>query len=65
MAEKIGIYFGSSTGATERVALMIKNEIDSYGIADVDVQVVSVLHGGYPLVSLHNSDGKFSNAKSP
>lgn len=41
MAEKIGIYFGSSTGATERVANMIKSEIDSYGVADVDVQVVS------------------------
>lgn len=42
MAEKIGIYFGSSTGATERAALLIKNEIDSYGIADVEVQVVSM-----------------------
>lgn len=41
MAEKIGIYFGSSTGATERVAHMIKGEIDSYGVADTDVHVVS------------------------
>ena len=42
MAEKIGIYFGSSTGATERVANIVKSEIDSYGVADVDVQVVSM-----------------------
>jgi flavodoxin I len=42
MADKIGIYFGSSTGATERVAGLIKEEIDAYGIADVDVHVVSM-----------------------
>ena len=41
MAEKIGIYFGSSTGATERAASMIKDEIESYGVAEVDVAVVA------------------------
>ncbi len=41
MAEKIGIYFGSSTGATERIANMLKKEIDATGLATCDVQVVS------------------------
>ena len=31
MAEKIGIYFGSSTGATERIANMLKNDIEATG----------------------------------
>ncbi len=42
MADKIGIFFGSSTGATERAATLIKNEIDAYAIADVEVHVVSM-----------------------
>ncbi|MGL4649415.1 MAG: flavodoxin [Caldilineaceae bacterium] len=42
MAAKIGLYFGSSTGATERVATLIKEEIAGYGVADVDVTVVSM-----------------------
>ena len=42
MADKIGIFFGSSTGATERAALMIKAEINASGIGDVDVQVVAM-----------------------
>ena len=42
MAEKIGLYFGSSTGATERVSHMIKAEIDGYGVAEVDVHVVAM-----------------------
>jgi flavodoxin I len=42
MPEKIGLYFGSSTGATERVALMIKSEIEATGLAEVDVQVVAM-----------------------
>ena len=41
MAEKIGIYFGSSTGATERIANMLKNDIEATGVATCDVQVVS------------------------
>jgi flavodoxin I len=41
MAEKFGLYFGSSTGATERVAGLIKSEIESYGIGEVDVMVIS------------------------
>ena len=41
MAEKIGIYFGSSTGATERIANMIANDITATGVATCDVQVVS------------------------
>jgi len=42
MTAKIGIFFGSSTGATERAATLIKNEIDAYAIADVEVHVVSM-----------------------
>lgn len=42
MAAKIGIYFGSSTGATERAAILIKEEIAGYGVGDVDVNVVSM-----------------------
>ncbi len=42
MAAKIGLYFGSSTGATERVAILIKEEIAGYEVADVDVSVVSM-----------------------
>ena len=41
MADKIGIYFGSSTGATERIAGLIKHEFEGAGFADVDIQVVS------------------------
>lgn len=41
MAEKIGIYFGSSTGATERVAHMLQSELQGYGL-EVDVMVVSM-----------------------
>lgn len=41
MAEKIGLFFGSSTGATERVAHIIKGLIEDTGLAEVDVLVVS------------------------
>lgn len=41
MAEKIGIFFGSSTGATERIANMLKTEIEAASSATCDVQVVS------------------------
>lgn len=39
---KIGIFFGSSTGCTERVSHLIKNEIDATGLATADVNVISV-----------------------
>ncbi|MBW7885871.1 MAG: flavodoxin [Caldilineaceae bacterium] len=42
MTAKIGIFFGSSTGCTERVALMIKEEIEATGVATCDVMVISV-----------------------
>ncbi len=41
MTAKIGIFFGSSTGCTERVANMIKNEIEATGLATCDVMVIS------------------------
>jgi flavodoxin I len=39
---KIGIFFGSSTGCTERIAHLIKNEIDATGLATTDVMVMSI-----------------------
>jgi flavodoxin I len=39
---KIGIFFGSSTGCTDRVANLIKAEIDATGVATSDVMVISV-----------------------
>jgi flavodoxin I len=39
---KIGIFFGSSTGCTERVANTIKAEIEHTGLATADVHVISV-----------------------
>ena len=38
---KIGIFFGSSTGATERVANLIKGEIDGSGAATAEISVIS------------------------
>ncbi len=39
---KIGIFFGSSTGCTDRVSHLIKAEIDATGVATTDVIVISV-----------------------
>lgn len=39
---KIGIFFGSSTGCTDRVANLIKTEIEATGAATADVMVISV-----------------------
>jgi flavodoxin I len=39
---KIGIFFGSSTGCTDRVAGLIKAEIEATGLATADVMVISV-----------------------
>jgi len=41
MTAKIGIFFGSSTGCTERVANMIKDEIEATGAATCEVMVIS------------------------
>ncbi len=41
MASKIGLFFGSSTGAGERVAALIKQIVEQEGVAEVDVQVVT------------------------
>ena len=41
MTAKIGIFFGSSTGCTERIANLIKAEIEATGSATCDVQVIS------------------------
>ncbi len=41
MTAKIGIFFGSSTGCTERVANLIKDEIEATGTATCDVMVIS------------------------
>ncbi len=41
MTAKIGIYFGSSTGCTERIALLIKSEIETTGLATAEVTVIS------------------------
>ena len=38
---KIGIFFGSSTGCTERVANMIKDEIEATGAATCEIMVIS------------------------
>ena len=35
MTAKIGIFFGSSTGCTERVANMIKDEIEATGVPEL------------------------------
>ena len=37
MAEKIGLFYGSSTGAGEQVAFAIKEEIEQSGLATVVV----------------------------
>lgn len=42
MTAKIGVYFGSSTGCTERIAYLIKAEIEATGAAVADVQVISI-----------------------
>ena len=41
MAEKIGLFYGSSTGAGENVAHIIKQIIGSTGVAEVDLAIVS------------------------
>ena len=41
MAEKIGLFYGSSTGAGERAALLIKQMIEQSGVATVDMIIVS------------------------
>ena len=41
MAEKIGLFYGSSTGAGERAALLIKQIIEQSGVATVDLSIVS------------------------
>ncbi len=41
MAEKIGLFYGSSTGAGERAALLIKQVIEQSGVATVDLAIVS------------------------
>ncbi|MBK8048371.1 MAG: flavodoxin [Anaerolineales bacterium] len=42
MTAKIGIYFGSSTGCTERIASLLKAEIEATGAATCEVMVISV-----------------------
>ncbi len=42
MTAKIGIFFGSSTGCTERIANLIKGEIEATGVAACEVAVISV-----------------------
>jgi flavodoxin I len=42
MTAKIGIFFGSSTGCTERIAHLIKSEIEATGLATAEVTVMSV-----------------------
>lgn len=41
MAEKIGLFYGSSTGAGENVAHIIKEEIERSGLATVEMRIVS------------------------
>ena len=41
MSAKIGIFFGSSTGCTERIANLIKEEIEATGAATCEVMVIS------------------------
>lgn len=41
MAEKIGLFYGSSTGAGENVAHIIKEEVERSGVATVDMRIVS------------------------
>ena len=38
---KIGLFYGSSTGAGENVAHIIKDEIENSGVASVDMHIVS------------------------
>lgn len=38
---KIGLFYGSSTGAGENAANIIKNEIESSGLAEVEMTIVS------------------------
>jgi flavodoxin I len=42
MTAKIGIFFGSSTGCTERIANLIKSEIETTGLASAEITVISV-----------------------
>lgn len=41
MAEKIGLFYGSSTGAGERAAQFIKQAIEQSGVATVELTIVS------------------------
>jgi flavodoxin I len=41
MAEKIGLFYGSSTGAGERAAQLIKQVIEQSGVATVEMAIVS------------------------
>ena len=41
MAAKIGLFFGSSTGAGEGVAYIIKKIVEEAELGEVDIQVVS------------------------
>ena len=41
MAEKIGLFYGSSTGAGENAANIIKEEIERTGVATVELAIVS------------------------
>ena len=41
MAPKIGLFFGSSTGAGERVATLIKQIVEQLGVAEVEISVVT------------------------
>ena len=41
MAEKVGLFYGSSTGAGEQVAYRIKSTIEATGLATVDLHIVS------------------------
>ena len=38
---KIGLFYGSSSGAGETAANIIKSEIESSGVADVEMTIVS------------------------
>lgn len=41
MAEKIGLFYGSSTGAGENAAQLIKQIIEDSGVAEVELAIVS------------------------
>jgi len=42
MTANIGIFFGSSTGCTERIANLLKSEIEATGMATAEVIVMSI-----------------------